>query len=34
MDIRPTLEYACAFWNGAASTNKQVLNKIQKIIYL
>ena len=27
--IRPTLEYACPFWNGAADTNKKKLESIQ-----
>ena len=29
--IRPSLEYACAFWNGAAESHKKRLNRIQRI---
>jgi len=29
--IRPGLEYACAFWNGAAETHKRKLERIQRI---
>ena len=29
--IRPSLEYACAFWNGAAESHKRRLERIQRI---
>ncbi|ETO02297.1 hypothetical protein RFI_35139, partial [Reticulomyxa filosa] len=29
--IRPSLEYACAFWNGAAESHKKRLERIQRI---
>ncbi|ETO12526.1 hypothetical protein RFI_24849 [Reticulomyxa filosa] len=29
--IRPNLEYACAFWNGAAESHKKKLERIQRI---
>ncbi|ETO08756.1 hypothetical protein RFI_28632 [Reticulomyxa filosa] len=29
--IRPNLEYACAFWNGAPESHKKKLEKIQRI---
>src|SRR3984885_15079140 len=29
--IRPTLEYACSFWNGAADVHKSKLDKIQRL---
>src|SRR5690348_3925746 len=29
--IRPSLEYASAFWNGAAETHKKKLERIQRI---
>ena len=31
--IRPTLEYACAFWNGAAEVHKTKLDRIQRIAF-
>ena len=29
--IRPSLEYGCAFWNGAAESHKKKLDRIQRI---
>ncbi|ETN99500.1 hypothetical protein RFI_37971, partial [Reticulomyxa filosa] len=29
--IRPSLEYACAFWNGASEVHKKKLERIQRI---
>ncbi|ETN99750.1 hypothetical protein RFI_37717, partial [Reticulomyxa filosa] len=29
--IRPSLEYACAFWNGAADSHKNRLERIQRV---
>ena len=31
MLLRPAIDYACPFWNGATTTTKQILNKVQRI---
>ena len=30
MILRPSIEYACAFWNGAKTTHKRIFNTIQR----